>query len=213
MLRATIHLDLHEDFVLSAVSRLAIGPIVVTQCEVLDDENIRFVIDAGERREEMAALLTASDAVADLERVGDDQLLITKRSSGAVPIIRENHGMLQRMSQFHGTSRVFDVVVFRREDLKAIIGELRSLGHVSLTKLKPFAAPSTPLSSRQAEVVGLAFEAGYFDWPRRTDAETLATRLGISHSTFLEHLRKAEKKLLADALAETTTTAAPDSLA
>lgn len=210
MLRATILVELNEDYILSRVSRLADAPLVVTNCEVLGETDIRFVVDAGEKRDEMAATLESSDVVRDFELVGDDQLLITKRSSGALPIIRENHGMLQRMSQFYGRSRVFDVVVFRRADLKAIISELRSLGTVELRKLKPFEGPSTRLSKRQAEVVGYALEHGYYDWPRETSVESIAAEFDVSRPTVLEHLRRAEKKLLSDALADASTPTNPD---
>ncbi|MFC7203344.1 helix-turn-helix domain-containing protein [Haloferax namakaokahaiae] len=210
MLRATILLELTEDFILSEVSSLADGPVIVTNCEVLGERDIRFVVNAGDKRDEMAARLETSDVVAAVEFVGDDQLLITKRSSGALPIIRENHGRLQRMSQFYGTSRVFDIVVFRRADLKQIIAELRTLGTVELRKLKPFAGPSTRLSPRQAEIIGFALEHGYFDWPRRITVEAIAAEFGLTRPTVLEHLRKAEKKLLSDALADATTRTRPD---
>jgi predicted DNA binding protein len=200
MMRATIRLDLDRDFVLSELETVQDGPFNVSQCEVLDEDYIRFVIDAGSCREDIETVLGRSDAVQSVERVGETQLLITKRSSGALPIIRENHGMLQRMSQFDGTRRVFDIVVFRREDLKAIVADLRTLGTVSLERLAPFSGPSVPLSPRQSEVLALALESGYFEWPRRADAQTLAAQLGISHPTFLEHLRKAERKVLTDAL-------------
>ncbi|WP_129116939.1 helix-turn-helix domain-containing protein [Halegenticoccus tardaugens] len=211
MLRATIYLDLDRDYVLSEISDRSERPFLVTQCEVIDGESIKFVIDAGDHCDGIEGRLRASEAVHAVERVGEKELLITKRSSGALPIIRKNHGMLQRMSKFEGTTRVFDVVVFRRADLKAIIADLRELGSVHLEKLKPFSTPSTPLSARQAEVLSLALEAGYYDWPRRTDAQTLAGRLGICHSTLLEHLRKAEKKLLSEALADASIAASPRS--
>nr|WP_154269866.1 MULTISPECIES: helix-turn-helix domain-containing protein [Haloferax] len=202
-------MELDEDYILSHVSEHANEPFVVTNCEVLGETDIRFVIDAGAERNEMAETLNASDVVRDVERVGDDQLLITKRSSGALPIIRENHGMLQKMSQFYGRTRVFDVVVFRRADLKAIINGLRSLGSVELRKLKPFSGPSTRLSKRQAEVVGYALEQGYYDWPRGISVEMIAAEFDLSRPTVLEHLRRAEKKLLTDALADASTPTNP----
>ena len=52
------------------------------------------------------------------------------------------------------------------------------------------------LTERQREVVRVAFYAGYFDQPRTADAETVATELGIAQSTFSQHLRAAERKLL-----------------
>ncbi|WP_197409750.1 helix-turn-helix domain-containing protein, partial [Haloferax profundi] len=97
----------------------------------------------------------------------------------------------------------------RREDLKAIINGLRSLGSVELRKLKPFSGPSTRLSKRQAEVVEFALERGYYDWPRRTTVEAIAREFDVTRPTVLEHLRRAEKKLLSDALADASRPANP----
>ena len=150
--------------------------------------------------------LDESDAVRSLEDVADSQLLITKRSSGILPIVRENHGMLRRLNRFEGTRRIIDIVVFERAALKTIIDGLRELGTVQLGRLKPFADPTSSLSTRQVEVLELAHEAGYFDWPRGTDAETLADRFDISHATFLEHLRKAERKVIDETLSDAAPT-------
>jgi hypothetical protein len=58
------------------------------------------------------------------------------------------------------------------------------------------------LTARQREVLEAAFERGYFERPRETNASDLAADLGISPSTFREHLSAAEKKLLGDVLGE-----------
>jgi predicted DNA binding protein len=55
------------------------------------------------------------------------------------------------------------------------------------------------LSERQREVFELARERGYYTWPREVSATDLADELGVSKATTLEHLRKAEAKLI-DAL-------------
>lgn len=52
------------------------------------------------------------------------------------------------------------------------------------------------LSERQREVFELAQREGYYTWPRKTSASDLATELDISKTTLLEHLRKAEAKIL-----------------
>ncbi|WP_227380276.1 helix-turn-helix domain-containing protein [Haladaptatus halobius] len=52
------------------------------------------------------------------------------------------------------------------------------------------------LSERQREVFELAQQQGYYTWPRETSASELAEHLEISKTTMLEHLRKAEAKLL-----------------
>lgn len=52
------------------------------------------------------------------------------------------------------------------------------------------------LSERQREVLELARRQGYYAWPRGTSATELADELGVAKATVLEHLRKAESKLL-----------------
>ncbi|SEP27842.1 hypothetical protein SAMN04487948_13131 [Halogranum amylolyticum] len=52
------------------------------------------------------------------------------------------------------------------------------------------------LSNRQREVFELACEKNYYAWPRETTTRELAEELDISKTTLLEHLRKAEAKLL-----------------
>ncbi|WP_435101642.1 helix-turn-helix domain-containing protein [Halarchaeum sp. P4] len=56
------------------------------------------------------------------------------------------------------------------------------------------------LTERQREVLETAYEAGYFERPRRANATELAAELDISQSTFTEHLVAAQQKLLEDVL-------------
>ena len=56
------------------------------------------------------------------------------------------------------------------------------------------------LTASQRKTMAEAYSSGYFDVPRRTDSKKLARSLGISKSTLSEHLRKAEKHLLAQIL-------------
>ncbi|NUE01154.1 helix-turn-helix domain-containing protein [Halorubraceae archaeon YAN] len=52
------------------------------------------------------------------------------------------------------------------------------------------------LSVRQREAFIFARDRGYYEYPRRCNAETLAAEFGVSKATFIEHLRKAEEKIL-----------------
>lgn len=52
------------------------------------------------------------------------------------------------------------------------------------------------LSVRQREVLELACERGYYGWPRAVTLEDLADELDVAKPTVLEHLRKAEAKVL-----------------
>jgi len=55
----------------------------------------------------------------------------------------------------------------------------------------------THLTERQLDVVETAFEMGYYDWPRRCTGEEVAAELDVASATFAEHVRAAERKLLA----------------
>ena len=56
--------------------------------------------------------------------------------------------------------------------------------------------PEDGLSPRQREVFQLAQSRGYYEYPRKVTAQELADEMDITKSTLLEHLRKAEQKLM-----------------
>jgi len=52
------------------------------------------------------------------------------------------------------------------------------------------------LTQNQKVVIELAFERGYYKWPKKTNFGELSKLRGISISTFREHLKRAEEKLM-----------------
>jgi predicted DNA binding protein len=56
------------------------------------------------------------------------------------------------------------------------------------------------LTDRQEDVIRIALESGYFDFPRRIDSSKLADKLGISVSTLSEILRAAERRIFSEYL-------------
>jgi hypothetical protein len=61
------------------------------------------------------------------------------------------------------------------------------------------------LTEKQREVLIAAYKYGYYDLPRRINSEKLGEMLNIGSSTLGEHLRKAERRLLVNILAQTQT--------
>jgi len=58
------------------------------------------------------------------------------------------------------------------------------------------------LTARQRQVLISAYSLGYYDVPRRVSSEEVSRHLNMDKSTFVEHLRKAERKIMADVIAE-----------
>jgi predicted DNA binding protein/PAS domain-containing protein len=64
------------------------------------------------------------------------------------------------------------------------------------TKLELVDALLEPLTDRQRETLTTAYYSGYFEWPRETTGEGVATMLGVSQPTVNRHLRFGQLKLL-----------------
>ncbi|MFC6942752.1 bacterio-opsin activator domain-containing protein [Salinirubellus sp. GCM10025818] len=56
------------------------------------------------------------------------------------------------------------------------------------------------LTEKQESALTAAYYAGYYDWPRGSTAEELAESLDVASATLHQHLRAAERKLLAAVL-------------
>jgi hypothetical protein len=52
------------------------------------------------------------------------------------------------------------------------------------------------LTQKQHNVIVAAYKLGYYDIPRKITSEELAEKLGLADSTVVEHLRKAEQRLI-----------------
>lgn len=83
---------------------------------------------------------------------------------------------------------------FLREEKEAEIAVTRIVSDPDFGTTDP--AASKRLSKRQREAFLLACEMDYYSWPRETTTREMADELGVTKTTFLEHLRKAEAELL-----------------
>lgn len=54
------------------------------------------------------------------------------------------------------------------------------------------------LTLQQSKCLKVAVESGFFDFPKKNNSRAIAKKLGISHPTFIEHIKKAEKTIFSN---------------
>ena len=98
----------------------------------------------------------------------------------------------------------WELASWERKNLIEFINKLtKHMDHMRILKLKqtklkdvyfPMIMPK--LTKEQKMAIELAYRRGYYSYPRKIKLKDLAKESGLSISTFQEHLRKAEIKLL-----------------
>ena len=108
---------------------------------------------------------------------------------------------------FVGGEETYTLLAPSRERLDALLARLQAFGPVTVERVGeaptgalavsvPLGDITTALTERQLDVLQKAIAEGYYDSPRRTSTEALAATFGVTRSTFEEHLRKAERRVL-----------------
>jgi PAS domain S-box-containing protein len=175
-----------------------------------DDQTLQYVSVAGIGLEEFVELAQKQSAVTDVTVLEDEE------PAERVQIVLEGPTPERHLTAHgaivHGTTVRPDGAVLRIElpataDLRNVIDSLNerfeSVSIITRTEMErpsgPAARPTAieldDLTDRQAMAIEAAFHHGYFEEPRRHSATDVAASLDIAHSTFLQHLRAAQRKI------------------
>ena len=113
--------------------------------------------------------------------------------------ILTDSGVFLISAESKGSGKVeWTLVVSDKNVLKNIFDHLKSKGVegelVKLTKIDD----KESLTERQDKITHVAFERGYFDYPKRISLRELARMFDVSPSTLSEILRKGQRKIVLD---------------
>ena len=91
------------------------------------------------------------------------------------------------------------------ENLKKILNLFKQVGEVNkVSFVKSTYSEQTILScltEKQKEIIIAAKDNGYYDYPRKINSKELSQKVGLSKPTVVQHLRKAEERLISNILA------------
>ena len=155
---------------------------------------------------------TAADGVADaryIREYGDRSLLEFTVEGSSPALTLTELGATIRAAVVESGTQTLRAEIARDADVRGVVEGLQST--FSDTSLRAKQAVDQPvetvaefqdslaenLTDKQRAALRAAYFAGYFDWPRGSTAEEVADSMGVSSPTLHNHLRKAERKLLA----------------
>lgn len=148
-----------------------------------------------------ARFLTHSDSGELLELTGTgDRPLMVLAAHGAIP----------RHLVVEGGKKALTAEVLPEHDVNGVIagfGEAYPDAELTARQQRSYATPvfgnrgfertlKERLTDRQCEILRVAHEEGFYEWPRPVTGEQLSEKLGITPPTFHQHLRAAEQKLV-----------------
>lgn len=114
---------------------------------------------------------------------------------GSVGSITAVDGKTELVSQFPKLADISTVIAAIRTHWPGATVRTRSFHTIESTNQSPFES----LTTKQEQALRAAAVSGFFDRPQQSKAADIAETLGISQSTFLHHLRAAEKKVFSKA--------------
>lgn len=164
-------------------------------------------LDVDDRIDE--AELSELDCVDDWERVsgdGDGHCYVVAFTAPDLPgsLADATDDLLGTCDPEVGEDGTTLTFVGPQEAISATIRDYEDAGvSTDLERLGAYRGSSGALSAltdRQEEVVRTAFDLGYYDVPRTASTDDVATELGLDSSTVSEHLRRAERNVLAEHL-------------
>jgi predicted DNA binding protein len=100
-------------------------------------------------------------------------------------------------------------IVFDHKDFEELMDRFEERGHVvkvvrkvhfggTISSLSPLTSSAlfSALTEKQADALLTAYDSGYYRLPRKADVKAIAARNKVPRTTFQDHLRKAECKVI-----------------
>lgn len=123
-------------------------------------------------------------------------LVESKPGRSLIDAITMHQGFLLAPTQVEQGVETWAVGLADQAQAAPLLESIGTLGVLHSHRLARESFPDVRLSDAQRRVLRAAMAEGYYDFPRRISPTLLAKRLGLAKSTLLEHLRKAEAKVM-----------------
>ena len=208
-----VELDLRIEAPGYPLSDLTAGPLSGGSITVRDaversDAVVMFLVTDGIAASEVAEALEGHDAVHSVDHVeGTTGQLRVAEDPPTVGTTLRKHGSSVRQLTFADGVATARLAFPVNRDITAAIDVLRdeyrdvavqSVREQDRTVTSPQDRLQDSLggvTDKQIQAMRMAYHSGYFDQPRGSSADEVADGIGVSRSTFLQHLRAGQRKV------------------
>ena len=170
-----------------------------------------------EKREEYSAIMEEISKIGGIieeSSDGDKAHLITKKcfctTKNSVSKNIDEFNLLHILPVIYEQGwEYYRVIAFRHKDLKGLLQQLEKKGFIfDVVRKVPFDgfiassltltadALFSDLTQKQMDALLTAYSHGYYGLPRKADVKTIAQKERVPRTTFQDHLKKAENKLI-----------------
>ncbi len=159
------------------------------------------------RFKEVIAYLKKNEYVKKVEPISEDKDKIylrtltrhTDKHEQFSDIFFDNNLFPVAPVKFIGKHEQWTLATAEKKNITKVYEYVKKKHPIKINYIKEDSIHSE-LTSKQREVIGFAKHFGYYKWPRAKTASEIAAILDIPKTVFLSHLRKAENKIIENAL-------------
>jgi len=158
----------------------------------------------GDNYKEFLNLIKKDKRTNYIEIDGRTFIVVEKRPHMEIPGMYVNYEIIY-IKPVHVDKNgyeTWELASIKKEKLMKFINHFENVEilNIEKTKLKDIYFPrlSPDLTQHQRDALNLAIEEGYYQFPKKTDLNKLSKIAKLSKSTFREHLKRAEMKVLGE---------------
>lgn len=158
----------------------------------------------GSQKEVLKNVLERDPTVKIIGREGDQMFFVSEARKDFVSVVLDKSVFFVKPFMVKDGFEYWHPAAWKKEKLSEFLAKANALENVraELVSIKeeplnlflPNALSS--LTPKQRDVLQKAYEEGYYDFPRKASLEEIAKKNGVPRTTFQNHLRKAENKLI-----------------
>jgi DNA-binding CsgD family transcriptional regulator len=184
------------------------------RCFKCDTQGLAIICRIRLKDRKITILLMGKGLLTNIEllyKEKDGSLVVFIEGRSCVPKppkdIKEPKMLMTRPPDFLDVDRMKVEMIGKEDEIKKLVHYANKWGDNSFKILGLTSIDTkgesllSKLTSRQRQILLTGYALGYYDVPRRISSDDLSRHLNVDKSTIVEHLRKAERKLIGSIIA------------